>query len=59
MESEYPGAEYGFGLGLDYTKAFDSTNASLAAALFARIGVQFRWECFARVLRRGSFAPSG
>ena len=39
MESEYPGAEYGFGLGLDYTKAFDSTNASLAAALFARIGV--------------------
>lgn len=33
MESEYPGSDYGFGLGLDYTKAFDSTNASLAAVL--------------------------
>ena len=66
MESEYPGAEYGFGLGLDYTKAFDSTNASLAAALFARIGVppqvlgllkdqwlgQKRWVSFA-----GSVSP--
>ena len=66
MESEYPGAGIWLCLGLDYTKAFDSTNASLAAALFARIGVppqvlgllkvqwlgQKRWASFA-----GSVSP--